>query len=88
MASIYITTATTTQCETGAVSKVRIQVNSALTGTISLYDATSGTSNPKAVIMNPGSTAFEYWDFQNGVRVVTSATCDVTVNTSSTRGPK
>jgi hypothetical protein len=88
MASTYITTATTTQCETGAVPKILVTVNTALTGTITLIDGTSGTTANKGILTNPGVGVYEYWDFANGVRVVTSATCDITVNTSSTRGPK
>lgn len=84
----YITTATTTQVS-GPASKVIVQVNAALTGTITLYDATSGTSNIRAIITNPTvGLKFEYWSFAIGVRVVTSATCDISVSCDSSFGPK
>ncbi len=89
MAKTYITTGATTQCFTGAVSKVLIQVNAALTGTITVIDGTSGTTANVAVITNPTvGGKYEYWDFQSGVRVVTSTTCDICVNTSSSHGAK
>ena len=86
MGKTYITTATTTQCETNSVSRVFITVNAALTGTITVIDGTSGTTANVAIITNPtvGST-FDYFDFAQGVRIVTSATCDITVNTDSSR---
>ena len=86
MASTYITTATTTQCETGNVGKVKVQVNTTLVGTITVIDGITGAVANKAVIANPAAgTVYEYWDFQTGVRIVTSAICDVTVNTDSGR---
>ena len=89
MAKTYITTATTTQVYTGACPKVRIQVNAALTGTITVIDGTAGTTANVAIITNPGvSNVFEYWDFGTGVRIVTNASCDITVLTSSTHGLK
>ena len=77
----YITTATTTQVYTGKVKTARIQVNTALTGTITVIDGTAGTTADTAVITNPSvGTVYEYWDFEDGLRIVTSATCDITVN--------
>lgn len=78
----YITTATTTQVTDSPVTKVFIQVNAALTGTITVIDGKSGTTANVAIINNPtvGST-YEYWDFTSGVRIVTSANCDITVST-------
>ena len=88
MAYSHITSATTTQVS-GASRKVLIQANAALTGTVTLYDATSGTSNAVAVITNPTvGSQYEYWDLKTGVRVVTSATCDITVSTDGSYGPK
>lgn len=85
----YITTATTTQCETDRVNKVLIQVNAALTGTITVIDGTTGTTANVAIITNPGvGNKFDYYDFKQGVRIVTSATCDITVNTDSGYGSK
>lgn len=77
----YITTGTTTQVWTGRARRVLIQVNAALTGTITVIDGTSGTTGNVAVITNPTvGTQYEYWGFDNGVRIVTSASCDVTVS--------
>lgn len=82
MARSYITTATTTQVADSPAKKVVIQVNAALTGTITVIDGTTGTTANVAVITNPGVGArFEYFDFTTGVRIVTSASCDVTVST-------
>lgn len=84
----YITTGTTTQVYTVVgnqlLSRVRIQVNAALTGTITVIDGTAGTTANVAIITNPtvGQT-YEYWDFQFGVRIVTSTTCDITVMTGN-----
>jgi len=81
MAKAYITTATTTQVA-GACSKVVITVNAALTGTITVIDGTTGTTANVAIITNPTvGSRFEYTNFTEGVRIVTSATCDITVNT-------
>lgn len=89
MAKTYITTGATTQCYTGYARKVRIQVNAALTGTITVIDNTTGTTANVAIITNPTvGSQYEYWDFLTGVRIVTSTTCDVTVMTDSSRGPK
>lgn len=75
----YITSAATTQVA-GPSHKVFIQVNAALTGTITVIDGTSGTTANVAVITNPTvGSQYEYWDFTSGVRIVTSATCDITV---------
>jgi hypothetical protein len=84
----YITAATTTQVQ-GPATKVLITVNAALTGTITVIDGTSGTTANVAVITNPAvGDQFEYWDFSTGVRIVTSATCDITVNTFNGFGAK
>lgn len=82
MAKSYITTATTTQV-CGPVKRVLITVNTALTGTITVVDDVAGTTASVAIITNPTvGSCYEYWDFQTGVRIVTSATCDITVNTT------
>lgn len=82
MARANITSATTTQVETGAVRRVVIQVNAALTGTIKVIDGTSGTTANVATITNPTvGNRFEYGHFGTGVRIVTSASCDITVDT-------
>lgn len=81
MAKAYITAAATTQVYTGKLKKVNIRVNTALTGTITVIDGTSGTTANVAVITNPTvGSVYEYWDFTDGLRLVTSATCDITVN--------
>jgi hypothetical protein len=82
----YITTATTTQVYSPSSSnqeirKVHIQVNAALTGTITVIDGTAGTTANVAVITNPTvGSSYEYWGLTTGVRIVTSATCDITVS--------
>lgn len=89
MAKSYITTATTTQVSTGTCRKVLVQINAALTGTITVVDGTTGSTANVAIITNPTvGLQFEYWDFGTGVRIVTSATCDITVSADSSSGPK
>lgn len=74
-----ITTATTTSVWTGRVRRVLIQVNAALTGTITINDGTGGTA--KGVITNPTvGLQFEYWGLAVGVSIITSATCDISVS--------
>ena len=88
MAEAYITTATTTQVA-GPCRKVFIQVNAALTGTITVIDNDTGTTANIAIITNPTvGQQYEYWDFVTGVRIVTSAICDITVQTDGSYGPK
>jgi hypothetical protein len=82
MAKAYITGDTATQVETGRVSRVLIQANAALTGTIKVIDGTSGTTANVATITNPTvGTRYEYWNFSTGVRVIASGACDITVST-------
>ena len=89
MAYAHITDNTATNVMTGKVRKAIITVNTALTGTISVYDAISGTSPVVAVITNPTvGTQYEYWDFQTGVRIAASTTCDITVSADGSYGPK
>ena len=81
MDNAYITTGTTTQVWTGKAKKVIISVNEALTGTITVIDGTTGTTANIATITNPTvGSQFEYWGFEQGVRIVTSTTCDITVS--------
>lgn len=76
----YITTGATTQVKTGMVYSVLITVNTALTGSITVIDGTTGTTANVAVITNPTvGQAYRYWDLVNGLRIVTSTTCDITV---------
>lgn len=89
MAKTYITTATSTQCYTGLSRKVKVQVNTTLAGTITVVDGTTGSAANVAIITNPTvGSVYEYWDFTAGVRIVTSAPCDITVNIDNSRGPK
>lgn len=66
----------------GPVKRARIQVNAALTGTITVSDETATASTPVvAVITNPTvGSVYEYWGLQNGLTVVPNATCDITVS--------
>jgi hypothetical protein len=83
----YITAAATTQVHTGKLQLVKIQVNAALTGTITVIDGTAGTTANVAVITNPAvGDIYEYWDFADGLRIVTNAVCDITVNYSGQTG--
>ena len=85
----YIVDSTATQVVTGPARKVIIQVNAALTGNIKVIDGTSGTTANVATITNPTvGSKYEYWDFATGVRVIASTTCDITVGTDGSFGPK
>lgn len=85
MAKVMITDNTATQVS-GPARRVIVQVNAALTGTIKVIDNTSGTTANVATITDPGVGArFEYWDFEVGVRIVASTTCNITVSTSDNR---
>lgn len=82
MAYAHITDNTATQVEKGFVKKAIIQVNAALTGTISVYDALSGTSPVVAVITNPTvGSVYTYNGLATGFRVAASTTCDITAST-------
>lgn len=82
----YITTGTTTQVWTGASKKVHISVNTALTGTITVVDAATGGTGTIAVITNPTvGLQLEYWGLLNGVQIVTSTSCDITVSVDFSR---
>lgn len=55
-------------------------MNGALTGNIIVIDGTSGTAANVAIITNPTvGSRYEYYGLQNGLRVIASTTCDVTV---------
>lgn len=84
----YITTATTTQVYTGKSRKVLITVNAALTGTIKVIDNTTGTTANVGIITNPTvGSRYEYYGLGTGVRIVTDASCDITVNVDTGRSP-
>ena len=77
---IYITAATTTTVADQA-NGIMIQVNAALTGTITVRNA--GTT--VAVITNPTvGSVFRYYGFTGAVSLVTSATCDITISILNT----
>ncbi len=84
MSYSHITDNTATQVETDRVAKAIITVNKALTGTITVYDATGSATTPvMAIITDPTvGTRYEYWSFKNGVKVAASGACDITVSTS------
>lgn len=85
MVKSYIVDTTATQVVTGATRRVLLQVNAALTGTIKVIDNTTGTTANVATITNPGvGNQFEYWGFTSGVRIIASATCDITVSADVT----
>ena len=87
MINSYITTAATFQVHTGQATKVRIQVNAALTGSVTVIDGIAGTTANVAVITNPTvGSSFEYYGFTSGVRIVTSATCDITISVNDSFG--
>ncbi len=89
MAKSYITDNTATNVDTGKIRKAVIQVNAALTGSIKVIDGIDGTTANVATITNPTvGSRYEYWDFVTGVRVIASGTCDITVNTDGSFGPK
>jgi hypothetical protein len=73
-----------------AVPKVKVTVNATLTGTITLSDETGTAGTPVvAIITNPTvGSVYEYWDLQTGLTINPSATCEITVNTSSFSGAK
>lgn len=81
----HISTATTTQVKSGAGVFQSLQINTvgAGTTTISIYDATSGTSNPIAVISGLTLGNFQFnCAFTTGLRVITTGSItapDITV---------
>ena len=78
--------ATEGQVWSGPSRKAIIQVNAALTGTLTILDTAQGTAGTAAIITNPTvGSKYEYWGFQNGVRIIPSATCDVTVSVDLSR---
>lgn len=84
MAYAYITDTTETQVLVGGTPTVLIQANAALTGTIKVIDGTSGTTANVATITNPTvGSQYVYHNLKNGVRVIASGSCDITVSTNS-----
>jgi hypothetical protein len=83
MAYKHITDNTATQVDTGRVKKAIIQVNKALSGTITVYDAIDSDTTPVvAIITDPTvGSKYEYNTLAIGFKVIASATCDITAQT-------
>lgn len=73
--AFYITSATTLTL--GKVYGVRIEINKALTGTLTIADGGSTVG----VIAIAGTGSREMWGFTGSVTLVNSATEDITVST-------
>lgn len=83
----YITTDDATQVFTGRARRVVIQNNADLTGNIAVIDGTEGTTANVATITNPEvGDRFEYYDFNDGVRIKASAACNITVSVLGSHG--
>lgn len=74
----------------GACGKLKITVNAALTGTITISDEKGTTGSPVVgIITNPTvGSVFEYWDLKNGVCITPNGTCEITANTWGGFSPK
>lgn len=84
MAATHITASGNVTVETGHITQAMIQVNAALTGSITVKDG----ANTVAVITNPTvGTQYEYWDFATNMQVNPSTTCDITVNVNGRLAP-
>lgn len=83
MAYSHITDNTATNVANGPVKKALIQVNAALTGTITVYDAIGSATTPVvAVITNPTvGSQYQYNTLATGFKVTASTTCDITAQT-------
>ena len=84
-----ITTATTTQVYTPptlgttsfGVKRVLVTVNATSTGAVTVVDSATTTTPVVATIAAPAQGAsYEYWGLQTGVRIITAASCDITVS--------
>lgn len=89
MAYSHITASGAVNIAKDRIRAMKITVNGALTGTITVSDEVATAGTPVvAVITNPTvGTVYEYWDFKNGVTINPSATCDITCNADSSFGP-
>lgn len=74
----YITSATTLTL--GKVYGIRIEINKALTGTLTVADA--GTT--VGIVAIAGTGTREFWGFNGSVTLVNSATEDITVSIINT----
>ncbi len=65
-----------------------IQVNGALTGTITVSDESGTAGTPVvAIITNPTvGSIYEYWGFNTGVTITPSAICDITCSVDTSNG--
>lgn len=83
MAYAHITDTTATVVDSGQIRKALIQVNAALTGTITVYDAIGSATSPVvAIITNPTvGSQYEYNTLATGFKVVASGACDITAQT-------
>lgn len=90
MAYNHIVDNTATVVTSGKVRKAAVQVNAALTGTITVYDAIGSATTPVvAIITNPTvGSRYEFWDFQTGFKVTASTNCDITAMSDGSHGPK
>ena len=81
----YISTATTTDVKSSAGVLVSVIMNDANSGTITIYDdTTGGTTTPIGVIgpasaSRPATPLYYNIRMNNGIQVVTSSADDVTV---------
>lgn len=81
MAYTRITTTAPSIVMTGKVNKAIVQVNTATTGTISIYDNVTATLPLVAAIVNPTvGSKYEYWTLNTGLSVSSSVACDITVS--------
>lgn len=85
----HLTAGSAANITAGRARKAMIQVNAALTGSITVSDETGTAGTPVvAIITNPTvGSQYEYWDFNNGVTVTPSTTCDITVSVDNSFGP-
>lgn len=85
----HITASGAVNLANSRLRKVKIMVNAALTGTITVSDETGTGGTPiVAVITNPTvGSVYEYWDLQTGLTINPSATCDITADIDASYGP-
>lgn len=77
----YITTATTTQVLTGQGALVRIVLNKAATGAITIIDNITGsTANIGVIAALTPAQSIEYGVFiTSGIRIINASTEDITI---------
>lgn len=90
MAYFHVTANSAANLASSAANKVKVTVNAALTGTLTISDETGTAGTPVVgIITNPTvGSVYEYWDLKKGITITPSTTCEVTVNVSSTFGVK